>query len=171
MKRLIVFIFVLTAVFSLSAQPKAGKFDIENYKAEQHKFIQKAVKFTQEEATAFFQLYDELRTKEFQLFTKGRKDKRVKNMSEEQCRMMILDHDNTELQIKKLQMQYHKKMLRVIPASKLMWAIHAGEEFDRMKIREAFSNGGKRPAPGKRPVGGPGSRSGRGPCANTNVCE
>lgn len=166
MRNLIIILFTLITC-SVSAQQN-GKFDIEAYKNEQHNFIQKAVKFTQKEAAAFFPLYDELRTKEFLLYSKGWKFRDPRNMTEEQCRKMIIDRDNTSVQLKKLQMQYHKRMLNVVPAAKLMAAIHAGEEFDRMKVRQQF-NGGKAGRP--KMQHGPGHHprnDGKGPWTNNN---
>jgi len=141
MRRIIAIFFALITVSVVCAQttkPAPRKFDQAAYKAEQHKYILQRVKFTNEEASQFFALLDEMRAKERQLFDKNKRAKHKHPSTNEECEKAILDHDNTDLQRKKIQQLYHRRMLKVIPAKKLIQAIFAAEEFDHFKFREMF---------------------------------
>ena len=48
---------------------------------------------------------------------------------------LIRKRDQIDLKIKKLQMQYHERFLKVLPAEKVLKVIHAEEVFHR----QAFS--------------------------------
>lgn len=154
MKRFVMFIVACLTFVVMSAETEM-KFDPEAYKAEQHKFILSRVNFTQEEAAKFFALHDEMRAKERQLFAKNRNGKRNRPVTNDDCAKAIIDRDNTEIELKKLQAAYHRRMLKVVPATKLINALFAAEDFDRLKFNEMFRNnlGGRHrnhpPRPGK----------------------
>lgn len=135
MNRIIAFIIILCSALTMSAEPKR-KFDPEAYRAEQHKYIQCKAQLTCDEATKFFAIYDEMRTKERQLFIQSRKGRKNRPETEEECRQCINMHDSNDIQLKKIQQLYHKRMLKVLPAKKVLNAIIAAEDFDRNKFRE-----------------------------------
>ena len=56
--------------------------------------------------------------------------------TEAECRSAIEKQDNVDIQIKKLQKQYHQKFLKVISASKLYDVIKAEDQFHRQSIRK-----------------------------------
>lgn len=117
------------------------KFDEEAYRTEQHKYIKCQAKLSCEEAKKFFAIFDEMRVKEREIFDKMR-PYRQGNFpnNEEACRQALLDFDNAELQLKKIQRDYHVRMLKVVSATKLVAALHAAANFDRKKFREWNNN-------------------------------
>lgn len=128
----------MVLVFSVAAfANEQKKFDEDAYRTEQHKYIKCQAKLSCEEAKKFFALFDEMRTKEREMFDKLR-PYRQGNFpnSEAECRKALMDFDDTELQLKKMQRDYHLKMLKVVPATKLADALHAAADFDRKKYRE-----------------------------------
>lgn len=152
MKKLFSLFLALLAVVTISAEPKK-KFDPEAYRAEQHKFIKCRAQFTNEEATKFFAIYDEMRTKERQLFVTRRKGRYNMPETEEECHQAIINKDNAELQLKKLQQLYHKRMLKVLPAKKVMLALIASEDFDRYKFGEMTREAAKHNKPDNKKDG------------------
>ena len=48
---------------------------------------------------------------------------------------VILAYDERELSIKKLQLQYHKQFIKVMPATKVLKFIRAEERFNRNMMR------------------------------------
>lgn len=128
----------MVLVFSVVAfANEQKKFDEEIYRAEQHKYIKCQAKLSCEEAKSFFAIFDEMRAKEREMFDKLR-PYRQGNFpgNDAECRKALMDFDNTELQLKKIQRDYHLKMLKVVSASKLVAALHAAADFDRKKYRE-----------------------------------
>lgn len=112
------------------------KFDPNAYVAEQHKFVLREVRMTPDEAKKFFALYDEMRTKLRKVFDRMRGDRRKKPTSDAECRAIITKRDNDGLELKKIEQQYHQKMLKVLPAKKVLDALIAADKFDKQKFRE-----------------------------------
>lgn len=112
------------------------KFDEESYIAEQHKYILKQVRLTQDEATKFFALYDEMRAKLRVVFNKMRSDRRKKVTADKEAYSMIVERDNDGLRLKKIEQQYHNKMLKVLPAKKVLDALVAADKFDKFKFSD-----------------------------------
>lgn len=113
-----------------------AKFDVEAYRNEQHKYIIDNAKLTAEEAEKFFPIYDEMRAKEREKFVESRKLKRQKPTTDEACRKAIEELDKVEICLKKIQRNYHQKLLQVLPAQKVFDALSASERFDQKKFRE-----------------------------------
>lgn len=134
-------IILLCLTLSVSANTVC-KFDPEAHKIEQRQYVIKKAKLTEQEAKLFFDLFDVMRDKERVYFSKNHSKERTCPKTEEECKKAILERDNDELQMKKIQHQYHIKMLKVLPASKVFQALKAAEKFDRQKIRESIRKTG-----------------------------
>ena len=166
MKRIRIAMTMLVLAITMSAQGNK-KFDHKAYNAEQHQYIVEQAQLSQAEAAKFFAIYDELRAKERKLFDKRKsamKSKQGPPQTDADCREAILSRDNTELELKKLQLKYHQSMLKVLPAKKVLDAILAAERFDQEKFRSMSRNGkgGMRPGKGKMgPGDGPRKRDNR----------
>lgn len=128
----ILFCFIAVTVMA-SDRPKFNK---EAYEKEQHQFVIREAKLTKEEAKAFFSIYDEMRAKERQLFRQMHKHKKYRPATEEECRKAIIEGDKLDIARKQLQQKYHLRMLKVLPASKVMEALQQSEKFDQMKFRQ-----------------------------------
>lgn len=135
MRRFITFIFSICFVTAVMAECNV-KFDAEAYRNEQHKYIIDNAKLTVEEAEKFFPIYDEMRAKEREKFKESRRLKRQKPTTDEACRKAIEELDKVEICLKKIQRNYHQKMLQVLPAQKVFDALSASERFDQKKFRE-----------------------------------
>ena len=130
--------FVLLCITSMlftvcMAQEK--KFSPEKFDAEMTAYITKQAKLTDEEASKFFPLLREMHKKQRCLFKKKRDMGKEKPANEEGCANAIRERDKLEIELKQLEQGYHKKMLQVIPASKLYDAIRAESQFHRQMIK------------------------------------
>ena len=125
---------LLFLAFSVNAQnAKTGekKFDPEKFMQEQEAFITKEAKLSSQEAARFFPLFRELQNKQRTLFHKQRQYAKSKPQNDKDAAKTIADKDQTELQIKKLQIEYHNKFCKVIPATKVFKCLQAEERFKR----------------------------------------
>lgn len=135
MNRLLHFILFFFIAVTVMASDRP-KFDRAAYEKEQHQFVIREARLTKEEAKAFFSIYDEMRAKERQLFKQMHKHKKQRPATEEECRKAIIERDKLDIARKQLQQKYHLRMLKVLPASKVMEALRQSEKFDQMKFRQ-----------------------------------
>lgn len=138
MKRILsLLIMLLVAVCSFSESK--CKFDPKAYKAEQRRYITQKAGLTQPEAQIFFKLYDEMRSEERKLYNKIKFDRKRHPQTEEECYKAIVEKDRIEISLKKIQQQYHQKMLKALPAKVVLKCLHFAEHFDRKKLREGVA--------------------------------
>ena len=119
MKR-IVFLIALIAISanSIRAQePKAPKFDPQAFRQHMERALTQEACLTTEEANAVFPIYNEMREKQRAIYDKMRKLGMNKPSGDEACKQAILEYDKLNLELRQLDVVYHKKMLKVIPAS------------------------------------------------------
>ena len=124
-------------------QHQQNRFDPQKFQMALESYITREAKLTQKEAAAFFPLYKKLQSEQRALFQKGSKARWVKPATEQECRSAIEEHDNIDLQIKKLQKQYHQRFLKVVSASKLYDILKAEDRFHKQSIRKFTERVGK----------------------------
>lgn len=118
------------------AQQKPGKFDPKQFQADLEQFIVKEAVLTPSDAEVFFPVYREYNEKKHALALEARFLNGYKPLSDEQCREAIEKEDEYEIKIKELQMLYHKKYLRILPASKVYDILRAEDKFHRQSFRD-----------------------------------
>ncbi len=113
MKRFVCFAVLMMLFTVCDAQEK--KFSPEKFEAELAEYVKKEAKLSDEEAA---------------------KDLgREKPANEEGCAAAIRERDKLEIELKQLEQCYHKKMIQVIPASKLYDCINAENRFHRKMMK------------------------------------
>ena len=103
----------------------SGQFSPAEYAKQQREFFTKNAELTQEEADAFFPIYNELQQKKRELNRETRRIMRQEagtEPSEEQCLKAIEARAETNIKIAELEKEYLKKFKEVLPASKPQWA-------------------------------------------------
>lgn len=133
-KKIAYTIMLLLLTIAASAQNAKGnerKFDPDKFRQEQEAFITKEAKLNTQEASRFFPLFREMQNKQRTLFHKQRQYAKSKPQNDKEAAKIIVDMDQTELQIKKLQTDYHNKFCKVIPATKVFLCLQAEEKFKR----------------------------------------
>lgn len=126
MKKLILYIILAACSLTMNAQ---GKFDPERFTRDQEAFITKHAKLSQQEATAFFPLFREMQQKARPLFKKQRDLVRKNAQNDSEAMNIINEIDNIDLQLRKLQQQYHKKFCKAISPMKVQCCLRAEEIF------------------------------------------
>ena len=129
-------ILLLCIFFSVSLLHAQGKFDFNRIKAESHNFITKEAGLSGQEAARLFPVYDEMRGKQRVYFDKLRAIFCAKPSSEREASKMIEQADAYEIQLKQIEQRYHKEMLKVIPATKLLRVLEAERRCHRQTFRK-----------------------------------
>ena len=158
-KKVFYVVLLLMLTMTLPARER-NDFDPKKYRAELKEYVVKEAQLTPAEAEKFFTLYDAMRGEERKVFRKIKEIRKERPVTDDDCRKAIVDIDEHEMQLKRIQQQYHQKMLKVLPPSKVMRSLFHAEKFDRSKFRQmAGKNAGAKPmrkgeghSPGKRPV-------------------
>ena len=130
----------------VSAQDQK-KFSPEKFQADLEEFITKEAHFDQQEAAKFFPLMRELQAKQRAIY--GRMRQTPKPGDDAKCAEAIREWDKANIELKQLDLQYHKKMMQVVPASKLFDAIMAESRFHRKMMKGWRDQNGPFPPKGK----------------------
>ena len=139
MKRLTTILFCLMMVISVSAQ-EHRKFSPEKFQADLEAYITREAHFDQQEAAKYFPLLREMQAKQRAIY--ARMYKKEKPSGDAKCAEAIADYDKANIELKQLDQTYHKKMMKVVPASKVFDAIRAENDFHR-NIMKGFQRGGR----------------------------
>lgn len=134
MKKTIVLLVCLTVSLLGMAQDKR-KFSPEKFQAELEAFIKQEAKFSDEEAAKYFPLLREMRQKQRNLYGRMCQGGKEKPADEKGCEAAIRDCDKINIELKQLEQTYHKKMIQVLPASKVYDAIKAENRFHRRMMK------------------------------------
>ncbi len=146
MKRYTVILFSMLMTLMVSAQDQK-KFSPEKFQADLEEFITKEAHFDQQEAAKFFPLLRELQAKQRAIY--GRMRQTPKPGDDAKCAEAIREWDKANIELKQLDQQYHKKMMQVVPASKLFDAIMAESRFHRKMMKGWRDQNGPFPPKGK----------------------
>lgn len=150
---------MLCLSLAVSAQGQGnGKFNPQRFEQQMESFILERMHLTAAEKTKFLPIYREKRQKELAAIrSEGELMKKGMPKNEKDWAERMKEHDAIQVLQKKIQQDYHLKMIKVIPASKVVAMIRAEEEFHR----DAFKKfqGGK--PGGNQPKGQRGPRVGR----------
>lgn len=111
------------------------RFDPIKFEQRLEQYVLGKMNLTQKERDVFLPLFRQKRKAEVTIMDNGRKQRRQRPVTEKEWAQAIRAFDNDEVKLKKVQQTYHEKMLKVLPASKVMDMIRAEEDFHR----ETFS--------------------------------
>ena len=134
MKRYAVFFLLLMATLTIQAQEQP-KFSPEKFEADLEAFITREAKLTEHEAAKFFPLNREMHQKQRAIYARIGKLYTGIGNDDKACAKAIRESDRLNVELRQVEQQYHEKMMRVIPASKLSAAIAAENRFHRQMMR------------------------------------
>ncbi len=137
MKYYIVTILMLFFSLGISAEPPKN-FDPEKFEADLEQFITVNAGLTPLEASSFFPLFREEQKQKRCLFMQKRRYRQVNMGDEKACANAILEMDRLDDEQLAIQAKYHKKYLKILPASKVLKIIKAEDKFHRQAFRQAF---------------------------------
>ena len=128
-------LFVCLLVATVTMAQSNQKFSPEKFQANLEAYITKEAKLTDEEAKRFFPLYREMHQKQRGIYSRMQKVGIGKPADEKKCAAAIQERDKLDIELRQLAQSYHKKMLQVIPASKLYDVINAENGFHRQMMK------------------------------------
>lgn len=131
---LCLFLFSMTFSLSISGQ-RPRKFDPQQFEKQLHQYIATEAGLTPGEAAAFFPLFDEMQRKQRLLFDKMRIYMHTNTDDNRASLKAIQAMDNNDLEIKKLQKEYHQKFCKVLPAGKVLQILKADDKFHRKAFK------------------------------------
>ena len=135
MKRIFTIIVILLSALTVKAETPQ-QFSPEKFQADLEQFITNEANLTPEESKKFFPLYREMQQKQRVVF-KQMKDLGVNKPADEAaCKKALEKRDELELEQKRIQQNYHKQFLNVLPASKVYDVIKAENHFHRTAFRK-----------------------------------
>lgn len=137
MKRL--FLTLISIAFLLltaSSQSRDKRLSKEYYQAQLEQFIIQEAQFTAKEAADFRVIFKEMQNKQRKTFEAMKDIWHKPGRGEKECAEAIRQKDKMDIELKNLQQQYHNKLLKVIPASKVFKAIIAEDKFHRQMLRK-----------------------------------
>lgn len=142
MKRILLPLIVMlfTAIQLVAQVPDRGrpKFDPKAFEMKMEQYVSTAAGFTPAEASKFFPLYREMHRKLRGCFDEMRMYRHVDTNDDEASYKAIKRLDEIDLEMKELQQRYHAKLLKVVPAGKVMKVIKAEERFHRQAFKQVL---------------------------------
>jgi hypothetical protein len=126
---------VVLAALQMSAEGQPRKFDPKQFEADLEQYITTQAGLSPQEAAKFFPLFKEMQDKQRLLFNKMRTYRHVDVSDNKASLEAIKACDESDLQIKKIQMDYHEKFCKILPAGTVMKIIKAEERFHRKMFK------------------------------------
>lgn len=117
----------------------SGQFSAAEYWNQQKAFFTEKAQLTEDEAAAFFPLYNELQQKKRELNRDIRRVMRElagAQSSEEQSLKAIDAQAETNIKIAELEKEYLQKFKQVLPASKILKVQNAEEQFNSQILKD-----------------------------------
>lgn len=141
MKKYVILLVALICSLAVSAQEnKPRQFDAQKFEQQLEQYVIQKACITQAETNEFLAIFREKRKKELEIMFKSRKTNAGKPKNEKEWEEMLRAHDNIEIQLKKIQQTYHNRLLKVVPASKIVKMTRAEEEFHREAFKQIHAN-------------------------------
>ena len=137
MKRLFLTLISITfLLLTASSQSRDKRLSKEHYQAQLAQFIIQEAQFTAKEAADFRVIFKEMQNKQRKTFEAMKDIWHKPGRGEKECAEAIRQKDKMDIELKNLQQQYHNKLLKVMPASKVFKAIIAEDKFHRQMLRK-----------------------------------
>ena len=138
MRRLIT-ILVLLAAISLNglAQYKndGQRFSKEEFVRQLEQYVAHEAQLTSKEQAEFFPIFREMHLKMRKVFDAMMKIDSTCPSNDKTCANAIRQKDKMDIELKRIQQQYHNKFLDILPACKVMKAIKAEDKFHRNMLK------------------------------------
>jgi hypothetical protein len=134
-KALVLSFILCVCAVSVNAEPPR-QFNPQRFEMRLEQYITVQAALSPAEASKFFPLYREMRRKQFAYFD-NRAFHNINSNDEGAAAEAIRKRDNNDLQMKKIQQQYHNKFLKILPASKVYRIIKAEDDFHRHMFKRA----------------------------------
>ena len=133
--------FMLSTTLCAMAQPGErkgnGRFGHEEFRARTEAFITQKVGFSPEDAKAFFALYNEMKSKQWEIqkkIFKLKKDAPSANATEKEYSDIILEIKRLNVEMAEVEEEYYKRMCKAVASSKVYAAMKMEDDFHRQML-------------------------------------
>lgn len=141
MNRLIIIMILFMAFLSTQAQEKKECLSKEQFREKQKQYFVDKARLTKDEAAKFFPLYFELQDKKFsynkEMWSKIRKTKEGKNITDAEYSRLTEDVIKTRITIDELELEYLHKYKKVLSPKKIYDIQRAEMKFSRELLKGA----------------------------------
>jgi len=123
-----------------------GKFNPEEFKAKLENYITQEVGFTQAEAQAFYPVYFEMKGKQRRLqrnIYQLKKNAPCADADDKEYAIIIQKIKDLGVEMAQLEVNYYKKLCKVVSPKKVYAAMQAEDRFHR-RMLEGFGEKGKK---------------------------
>lgn len=124
-------------------RPPRPPFNPVQFEKDLEQFIVTEAGLTPAESSKFFPLYREMRKKQMVFFNEMQRDRFVDVSNDRECERVIRESDQRDLDLKRLQREYHTKFLKIMSPSKVFKVIRAEEKFHRNIFKKMARRDGK----------------------------
>ena len=141
MNRLIIIMTLFMAFLSAQAQEKKECLSKEQFREKQKQYFVDKARLTKDEAAKCFPLYFELQDKKFsynkEMWSKIRKTKEGKNITDAEYSRLTEDVIKTRITIDELELEYLRKYKKVLSPKKIYDIQRAEMKFSRELLKGA----------------------------------
>ncbi len=130
--------FLMMAVVTIAGAQDKKKFSPQKFQADMEQFITEKAGLTPQEAAKVFPLLRQMQEKQRSIYVEMHKMAKNKPADEAGCTAVIDEYDKMNIELKKIEQCYHKRMMKEVPASKVFEIIKAEYRFHR-----SWMKGGK----------------------------
>lgn len=139
-KRYAAILVVMLSISTAFAQRKHRPFNPAEFEKQLEQYIASHASLMPNEAAEFFPVYREMRQKQMRLFHEMKRQHFVDIYDDRACREAIKNSDNRDLELKKIQQEYHNKFLKILKPSKVFAIIRAEDEFHKQMFKDAVKH-------------------------------
>lgn len=111
------------------------KFDPQKFQQMVEGQLTKDAELTMDEAKAFFPLYNEMREKQRAIGEQIHRLKKEQTADEKTCAEKVTRIKQLQVDMAKLEQDYYKRILKVIPAEKVLKVMKAEDDFHRKMVQ------------------------------------
>lgn len=150
LKSILILFLLICLTFSVNAQNRhgRGKFDFEALKKEKADFLIKELQLTDAETKAFIPIESEFMTKKYEINRDARREtrmlKRKENKTDADYKRITQLNLESEKKESELQIEYFKKIEKVLPAQKVEKYRSVDLKFKEMILQRYKDRGGDR---------------------------
>ncbi len=146
-RRIALFALLCFCALGAAAQQQQ-RFKPDEFRAQLEHHIIKEARLTREEADKFFPIFNEMKEKQRQIAQKAQELKRKCPSTDKEAQEQVNKIAELGVQQAKVEKDYYAKLLKVVPARKLLCALTADDGFHRQMVQKMA--GGGQPKQGQK---------------------
>ncbi|MBQ6433875.1 MAG: hypothetical protein IJJ94_08040 [Bacteroidaceae bacterium] len=151
MKRLLFIMFALTLSINASAQRQgeggAPRFDPQRFQQMVEEQLSREACLSQEERTAFFPIYNEMRAKQREMGRQIHQLKKSTPANAKAASEIINKINQLKVDMSKLESDYYKRIIKVVPPEKVLKLMRAEDGVYRRMVQRRDDHHGERRKP------------------------